>query len=378
METLNRLKCSVTNKEDLEKLYLFKRVPIFMGCTNQKHENDIFEDMSWSISRSSGLIQLDRLIPLKILYAESHGSGDIGVLWNNHHKEFANFIKFHSPKSVFEIGGGHGRLAKIYCQSTDIPWTILEPNPSPENKNPAKYIRGFFDKNFKTDAIFDTVVHSHTIEHLYNHNEFMRDLSTFMQIGTKLIFSVPNLKEMLKRNYTNTLNFEHTVFLTEPYIEYLLGNFGFKIIEKKYFMDDHSIFYATIRDKNCKLEKLNTNLYEENKTLFTNFINKQNKLIHDLNLSIKSSPNKIYLFGAHIFSQFLIQCGLNTNNIICILDNDPNKQGKRLYGTDMIVKSPNCIENDESPIIILKAGGYNNEIKKDIIENINRKAEFWE
>ena len=76
----------------------------------------------------------------------------------------------------------------------------------------------------------------------------MNDLSNIMNNNDMLIFTLPNMQEMLQRNYTNCLNFEHTYFITEPYIEYLMAKYGFKIIEKEYFMDDHSIFYAAMRD----------------------------------------------------------------------------------------------------------------------------------
>ena len=44
----------------------------------------------------------------------------------------------------------------------------------------------------------------------------------------------------------------------------------------------------------------------------------------------------------------------------------------------MQVESPKIIKDVETPIVILKAGVYNEEIKKDIIENINPNTEFWE
>ena len=53
---------------------------------------------------------------------------------------------------------------------------------------------------------------------------------------------------MLKRKYTNCLNFEHTYFITEPYVDYLLSKNGFRLIEKQYFKKDHSIFFAYV---NC-------------------------------------------------------------------------------------------------------------------------------
>ena len=58
-----------------------------------------------------------------------------------------------------------------------------------------------------------------------------------------------------------------------------------------------------------------------------------------------------------------------------LLDNDKEKQGKRLYGSNLFVKPPAILRDIKKPLIILKAGTYNNEIK-DIIENINPEATF--
>ncbi|ECO2890168.1 SAM-dependent methyltransferase, partial [Campylobacter jejuni] len=78
------------------------------------------------------------------------------------------------------------------------------------------------------------------------------------------------------------------------------------------------------------------------------------------------------LFGAHLFGQYLIFQGLNTEKIINILDNNPSKQEKRLYGTKFIVKSPKILKDQDDSLVILNAGVYNDEIEKDILENINK------
>ena len=75
-------------------------------------------------------------------------------------------------------------------------------------------------------------------------------------------------------------------------------------------------------------------------------------------------------------SQFLIFNGLMTSKINCILDNSPLKIGKRLYGTSLRVKNPRSIACDKNPVVILKAGPYNDEIKADILENINPNTRF--
>ena len=233
LENLTRSECAITETKDLEPLHTFMKFPVFMGCTQQPTVDDKFYDMEWCISRSSGVIQLKELIPLEVLYPEQHQAGTVGNLWAQHHKELARFIRSFEAKNVVEIGGAHGILSKEYCSVGPIPWTIIEPNPSPVEDCPATFIKGFFDSDFLMDDEVDTIVHSHVLEHIYNPRKFIADIHDKLGVGGRLIFSVPNLREMLNRDYANALNFEHTVFIAEEYIEYLFSEFGFKLLQKK-------------------------------------------------------------------------------------------------------------------------------------------------
>ena len=40
--------------------------------------------------------------------------------------------------------------------------------------------------------------------------------------------------------------------------------------------------------------------------------------------------------------------GLDLTKVVSILDNDKNKQGKRLYGTDMEVESPTVLSKQKT------------------------------
>ena len=48
-----------------------------------------------------------------------------------------------------------------------------------------------------------------------------------------MIFSIPNIPEMIKRKYTNALNFEHTYYLDNSYLNYLIKSNNLMIIDKK-------------------------------------------------------------------------------------------------------------------------------------------------
>lgn len=166
------------------------------------------------------------------------------------------------------------------------------------------------------------------------------------------------------------------MLLSEPYVEYLLAKYGFRVLAKEYFKDDHSIFYRAVRDLEVLPLSLNEDLYQLNYSLYFKYIEHYKKLTSKINQEINNTEGPVYLFGAHVFSQYLIAFGLNEDRITALLDNDVNKHGKRLSGTSLSVFSPNILAQIEKPKIILRAGAYNDEIKADIINNINVNAIF--
>ena len=189
-----------------------------------------------------------------------------------------------------------------------------------------------------------------------------------------MVFSLPNMQKWLENKWTNCLNFEHTIFINENVIEFLLNNNNFSIIDKKYF-SNHSIFIRAEINNNLIKNKLNID-YNDNKYLFLDMQNHYSNLVEKLNNIIRKTNKEIYLFGAHLFSQYLLYIGLDNKKIKNILDNNLNKQGKRLYGTNLIVQSPKILQNNTNSIVILCAGAYNEEIQRDIQENINHKIEI--
>ncbi len=380
MQGLNRDMCVFTGAKDLEHLYSFKNFPVFMGCVEHPLSEDKLFDMNWFISRSSGSIQLNPLVPLDILYGQSHGSGSIGSTWEKHHQSFAEFIaEQKQSKDILEIGGGHGITAKNYLDMVpDSNWTIVEPNPTNMEHPRIRVKKGFFTKGFKIDDKIDTVVHSHLLEHIYEPINFFDQINQFLSADGSMVFSIPNLRIMLEKCYTNCINFEHTVFFTEPYVEYALSKTGFEIVSKKYYLEDHSIFYfakkVTAKAKNI----LPAGLYESNKKLFNNYVCTHEAVIDQINQKLNQFDGECYLFSAHIFSQYLIAFGLDTKKIASVLDNDSKKQGKRLYGTSLYVESPKILKGKSNIAVIIRAGVFQNEIKKDILDNINPGTIFWE
>jgi SAM-dependent methyltransferase len=287
---------------------------------------------------------------------------------------FADFVRYQHPTAVLEIGGGHGKLSSIYRE--DIEWTIMEPPTKLVEGSSVRIIKEFFTEDTDLEQCkFDTIVHSHLFEHVHHPDQFVKLMADSLPVGGKAIFSVPNMKKMLEKKFTNCLNFEHTYFLSEEYITYLMSKHGFKILAQEYFMEDNSIFYAWEKTTDAFEMPLSANLYTIYKKLFLEYIEYHIDLVDKLNNDI-SQYDSYYLFGAHVFSQYLIKFGLNTSKLKCILDNDKLKQTKRMYGTDILVDSPKVLAEDILPVIIVRAGSFTDEIRLDILQNINQKTIF--
>jgi 2-polyprenyl-3-methyl-5-hydroxy-6-metoxy-1,4-benzoquinol methylase len=375
MNFIIRKKSVITRKENLENLHTFKNFPVFFGCTTKPIEKDMLADMIWDIDKETGIIQLSSLIPLDILYMDQHVDAT-GPTWSRYNNDFSEYVIKNKTKDILEIGGGSGKIANIILdKDKSIHFTAVEPNPLFEEKSNLKIIKAFFSKNLKDQIGSNhTVIFSQVFEHVYDPEEFLNEINGFLPLGGKLIFAYPNLEYWFKNKFTNAINFEHTMLMTDYYVDYFLAKTGFKIIEKINY-ENHSHFY-TVEKTNSPLEFILENKYDHYKKMFIDFIEYHKALVLEINSRVSEIENPIFLFGAHIFSQYLLSFGLNQDKLLKILDNSPLKQGKRLYGTTFEVESPKILANYKKPVVILKAGLYNQEIMDDILLNINKETVF--
>lgn len=362
----------ITLENTLEKLHTFSGFPVYIGCVDEDRKQDILADLSIAICKKTGIIQLDKVLPLDIVYSKYHSEA-LGGLWNEHHLSFVDFVNKYKPFDVLEIGGSNGFIAKeaIKKNKEISNWIIVEPNPAYDGDEKIKVIPKSFDQDFIYPGKVDCIIHSHTFEHIYEPALFMKHIGEFMDKNTYQIFSVPNLQKYLFNKQANWINFEHTVYLSEHYIDYLLILNGYEILEKKYFYE-HSIFYATRKISHGYSDAKIINKYDENKKLFYDFLMYYQNLINEYNFKISSYQGDVYLFGAHIFSQFFMLMGLD-NRVKGVLDNSTLKEGKRLYGTDLKVYKPDVINNKNNVMVILKVGSYQDEVRNQLL-NINNKV----
>jgi hypothetical protein len=368
-----RLNCIFDNSR-LKKVYTFKKFPIFIGTTDQKISKDKFVDMDITCSKKN-LIQLSTLINPNLLYSKFHSEA-IGKTWKDHNRKFLFFLKKYSGQNILEIGSGPLKPYHSLIELSKFKkWISIEPSSSVKShkvkKSKIKIIKGFIENiPIRKLKECDTLIHSHVIEHLFDPQNILKKVSKIDNLK-KIIFSVPDLEYYVKQKYSNSLNFEHTYFINKKLIKYFLNNIGFKIIKTQNFKN-HSTFYYAIKNKKIKLPLPN---FKNSKINYLMMIKHYKNKVKKINKILDKHDGEVFIFGAHVFSQFLINFGLNIGQIKFVLDNSKLKQNQRLYGYDIYIKNPSYIKKAVNPLVIADVGMYKKEINSQL-KNLNKSVKI--
>lgn len=368
-----RYECIICESSKIKTIIELQKMPVFMGAN--KGVSDEYSDMTFQSCSECGNVQIKEIIDPSILYLDNHNIDTVGNIWNQHYIEFSEFAKNEIiDKNVLEIGDPSYKISS-YISNDSKKWNIVEINPNFKIQKPEKVniIKKYFDDKFEINEQIDVVIHSHVLEHISDPIRHLKFIFNILKKDGKLIFSIPNLNEILKQKGSpnSALHFEHTYFYTEQTMSQILTKYGFEIDEiKKY--ENHSLFFKCSKKHQKDIQIKNddniSKLFIESKAFYENKVKQANEII--------KYKSNVYLYGCHVSSQFIINIGLNTKNIKYILDNSKSKDNYKLYGTDLTTKQPSILENEDSPIVILfHTGIYSSEIIEQL-KKMNKSIIF--
>jgi predicted SAM-dependent methyltransferase len=383
MTSIAREKCVVCGHSEFEHVDTIKDLPVFMGTIDKRNTVPYqSEDMKFVKCSNCSSLQLSRLLPLEVLYQSNHNIEVVGKTWTEHFQKFADFIFLNKTDStILEIGCPSGKLAKEYLMlDTESDWNIAEPNPNegaikslPEN---IKFKKKWLSE-LQTGARYGNIVMSHVFEHLYTPYNELQTIHTLLEDDGFLFISIPDMKHILAKGMLPPagLNFEHTFYVDEENFMHLINRAGFEV-HKKLNFNNHSDFYCCKKIANKK--HANTDLECHNRLVcekFKDIITEYKTIAMSISSFMSSTNLPVYMYGAHFPAQLLFSMGVNPKNIKGVLDNSVDKIGKKLYGTELKIYSPNILKENNA-VVICHMGAYTKEIKNDILENINSKVIF--
>jgi hypothetical protein len=277
------------------------------------------------------------LIPQNILYENSHNGTTHSGTWYRHNKEFSEFIKFDATSNVIEVGGTGTLLLEVDHKILDI-----------VDNGMKNYIQGNCE-DFDFGET-DVIIMSHVFEHLYNPSEFIKNCYKY-NVGN-IFISHP---VMSGTSPIIPIHTEHTYFADELDVIHLFEKNNYRTAGIKNF-ENHSLFFHF----KCETGSFPTDdtflRPERSEEILFNFEKRRN-LIEAVDID-----DETYIMPAGHFGQ-IVYYYLKNKKIKGFIDNDSNKQNKRVYGTPLMTFSLTEVNPKN---IILYAGAYSTEIREQI------------
>jgi hypothetical protein len=364
-----RKKCIFCTSSHLQNLLLNdSEAP--MSYSLSENENNIpFMPFNIQNCKECNSCQIKYVGDLNIIYGSNHVD-NYGIIKNEKLNLFTKFIINNSEKilNIIEIGACHTGLAENILIKKDIEYTIIEPSLINQNINKKiKYIKNYLENVDLLNINANTIIMSDVYEHFYNPVEIIKKIQ---ESNIEYIYiNHPHFDYMIKNNVLLFLNSEHTFIIEHQYLFALFENYGFELSNLQNYKN-HSLF----------LEFKRTNIY--NNILYNiNTLNYIQKFINEIKIKTKEineymiENKEYYIWPCSTHSITLFQYGLNYKKLSGILDNSPNKIGKKLscynlscYSFDKIIN----LEDNNICIFIGGAGNYLNELDLN-----NKKIEIY-
>ena len=277
-------------------------------------------------------VQLMRLADPAVLY-DKHYFQPLHQthLWIQHNLSFLAFLVKHCPpQPILEIGSSSFCLGKhlihYFKDYTVFDYTIEQAIQRPD----VKYIEGNCESY---DFNHDLIVLSHVFEHLYEPKKFIKNC--LRNKVKHIVISIPSMNSP-KVHVGN----QHTFLYNEQDIVYLFGLFQYKV---KDFMtwdsDDSSfpcLFFHFELDGPQKVEQRIEPRHLYTIQQFQPF----------------RVPKNTFLTTASMFSVLLYPWIENKEDIIGIVDVNPEKQGKKFSYTSLIISSYETLDKPGNTAIV--------------------------
>jgi hypothetical protein len=336
---LLRTVCIVCNNSDFETINSFPKFPIMAISNNSVSET--YYDYNLIVCNKCKCLQLKHLVDPTILYSDIYMNATFSPSWNEHHIAFSNFILTNTHETIFlEVGANKGDLYKIMIKEKPIEFVTLDMYKHKDLPSEIKFIEGNCETfDFKG---FNTIILSHVFEHLYSPLSFIKNIRN---AGVSNVFiSIPDFDLLIKDMSLLTINSQHTFYCGFDYIIYMFSLYNYKC-ETSFIWSGNckSSMFKFVLD----IDTLPNEIPSTDIQLYKNiYLEKVNK-IHNMEIPINS-----YIMPSGIYGQLYYYLIKDKHHIIGFLDNNSQRHGNNLYGTDKIVYSPSTIDYNIVTVII--------------------------
>jgi len=271
-------------------------------------------------------------------------------------KQYGDFVRRFdlAGKKILEVGAGSGEYMEIMEHTGAEVYGLEYSNLSVHTavRHGHKMIQGFL--NTSEDKIegmpFQAFYIMNFLEHIPVPDVFLQGIYHNLDEDAVGLIEVPNLNMILEKMLFSEVILDHLMYFTKNSLKILLEKNGFEVLEC------NEIWYRYILSAVVKKRKLiDITGFNHQKKVITedvqNFIEEQRK-----------KGNKVAAWGAGHQALAIFALAELADNIECVIDSAPFKQGKFTPATHIPVVSPEILKEGKIGAVLITAAGFSDEI----------------
>ena len=341
------------------------------------------------------LVQLTHVVPPELMFADYLYVSSTTKTFLNHFAEYAKDVKNRLIKKegavALDIGSNDGLLVSCYTKE-GMRGVGVDPakNLSDEaNKKGITTINEFFDKSCVEEIISkygraDVISGNNVFAHIDDIQSVCRNVYDLLDDNGFFVIEFPYLVTMLEKMFFDMIYHEHVSYISVNSLTYLLARFNLKIFDIKEVPSHGGSLRIFIQKKNGPYNTeeiverlmaseeengfLGGHVYDEFAKQVLKFRTEFNRIIDRL----KADKKNIVGYGAPAKATTIINfCGLNTEQIDFIVDDNPLKQDRLVPGSKIPIFASTRLQNSQPDYVIIFAWNF----AKEIISKIDHLKE---
>lgn len=320
---------------------------------------------------------------LEDIYRHHYWGADVENIGHSQRDEFARLfsrVRAALPlehAEVLEIGCSSGQmLRELQTRFAQDAYSGFEPNVANTEvcrEQGYAVTNSFFGEESAQACLsrragrgFDLIYHRHVIEHIFDFDDFFRGMNVAAAPGARLLIETPSLEANLASQSLNPFCHEHIHVFAAASLATLAARFGWQYQESACTAMDNTIaVFLFAPGETGPAATRPQNLPRPDSAAFARNIGAWQQRLRNA-----TRGQRVMFWGAGSYCTTLLSlCDIAPEKI---LDGNPNKAGKRMAGSVMLIEhAPQAIQRllesgEDMAVTMVIASSYHAEIQAEL------------
>ena len=241
---INVRQCCLCGGKDLVPLFKLDSLPISHYLRKKLDDPDPRFSVGFECCKGCGLLQIVDAIPADLIYSQAD-TYTTGFQRPRHLEDLiTTAVARRDPGSAIDVGCNDGALMEALGRAGYTKVVGLEPNAIAAEiarKKGHKVYTSFLDRKSADGIVaecgrFDALYLRHVVEHVSDLGQFFAAVRTLLNPDGLLILELPDVEEGFALGSPAILWEEHVNYFTQALAEYMLGRFGFRVLDRRKYV----------------------------------------------------------------------------------------------------------------------------------------------